>query len=61
MTIVLPDPLPDARAYLAEIQRLDQEIAEASKQLSRLRRERGCRLMQLEELEPGHDLLKRDL
>jgi hypothetical protein len=59
VTIVLPDPLPDARAYLAEIQRLDQEIAAAEKTLGQLRRERGCRIMQLEELEPGHDLLKR--
>lgn len=58
MSIVLPDPLADVAAYLAEIQRLDGEIAEASKVLSRLRRERGIRLMQLQELQPGHDLLK---
>lgn len=51
MTVILPDPLPDARAYLAEIQRLDQEIAAAEKELGKMRRLRGLRLMQLEELE----------
>ena len=58
MTIVLPDPLADAAAYLAEIKRLDQAIATAEAALAQLRRERGCRIMQLAELEPGHQLLQ---
>lgn len=47
---IRPDPLPSANAYRAEIARLEQEIAATEQQLGQLRRERGCRLMQLEEL-----------
>jgi hypothetical protein len=58
MTVIYPDPLPDARAYLAEIQKLEAEIAAAEKELGKMRRLRGLRLMQLAELEPGQDLLR---
>ena len=49
-----PPPLPTAAAYQQEIQRLEREIANAEKCLGQLRRERGCRVLQLEELQtPG--------
>lgn len=56
MSIVLPDPLGSAAEYIAAIKQLDSEIAQAEKHLSRLRRLRGCRIMQLQQLEPGADL-----
>jgi hypothetical protein len=50
----LPPPLESAAAYQQEIVRLEGEIAAVEKHLGRLRRERGCRVLQLEELQtPG--------
>ena len=48
-----PDPLPSVAAYHQEIARLEQEIIAAEKHLAQLRRERGCRILQLAELEPN--------
>jgi hypothetical protein len=54
MTIVFPPPLESAAAYEQEIARIEQEIAATEKHLGQLRRERGCRVLQLEELQtPG--------
>ena len=53
-TPAFPDPLPTAAAYQQEIARIEQEIAAIEKHLGQLRRERGCRVLQLEELQaPG--------
>jgi len=54
MTVVFPDPLASVAEYHQEIARIEQEIAAVEKQLGQLRRERGCRLMQLEELEGAY-------
>lgn len=56
MSVVLPDPLGSAAEYIAAIKQLDNEIAQAEKHLGRLRRMRGCRILQLQQLEPGADL-----
>jgi hypothetical protein len=51
MTVVFPDPLASVAEYHQELARLELEIAATEKQLGQLRRERGCRLIQLQELE----------
>jgi hypothetical protein len=57
VTVIFPEPLDSAQAYEAEIQRLVQQIAATEEQLAQLRRERGCRMYQLRELEPAHPLV----
>jgi len=47
---VFPPELANEAAYEAEIARLDGEIAVVEKHVQRLRRERGCRVIQLESL-----------
>jgi chromosome segregation ATPase len=51
MTIVLPDPLPGVAEYHRELAKLEQQILAAEQHLSQLRRERGCRIQQLAELQ----------
>lgn len=51
MTVILPDPLNSAAEYIAAIQQLDNEIAQAEKHLGRLKRLRGIRTLQLEKLQ----------
>ena len=57
MTVIYPDPLGSVQDYEIAIQRLNAEIAAAEKALGQLRRERGCRMFQLKELEPAHPLV----
>ena len=57
MTVIYPDPLGSVQDYETEIQRLNAEIAAAEKALGQLRRERGLRMFQLKELQPGHELV----